>query len=81
MVLVHEPIKERVQVEEHIAIGVLLDQKRCRGVLHENGEQTVARAALLQPLRDLAGDLVKALTPRGHLEAMPKLLPAGATQR
>ena len=63
-----EAIEEGLEVRAHGRIGVLLDQKRSRGVAAEDGEKTGVHALLPDPLVDGGRAFVEALAPRCDFE-------------
>ena len=57
-------LKPGLQISADFGRRILLDQKRGRGVLTEEGEQPFLDAAALDPIYDPAGDLEQALARR-----------------
>ena len=49
------------EIDPDIRIGILLDGERGRGVTHKDRHQAGVGAERLEPLRDLARDLVETL--------------------
>ena len=63
-ILRHGPLKPGLQISADFGRRILLDQKRGRGVLTEEGEQPFLDAAALDPIYDPAGDLKQAFARR-----------------
>ena len=51
--------KEILQITTHVGIGVLLDGKRCGGVLDKQGEKAFLYTLLLAPVHHIPGDIIK----------------------
>jgi len=54
-------VQRRDEVGLHVAIGIFLDDQRCRGVAEIEQQHAVAGLALLDEVRGLAGEVGKAL--------------------
>src|SRR5688572_28311314 len=82
LVLGHELPEERVEVAEHVRVGVLLHDERGRGVPNEDGEKPGRHLLAVDPRSQLARYVVEAGAARPDGEAMSRLPHAsGLAQR
>lgn len=58
----YEALKEIAQIERDIGICVLLNDKRTRSVLDENGQKAAGDLLLSEPIFDRFGERIKTLT-------------------
>ena len=61
-----QAIERRNQIGTDVGVGIFLDYERGRGVLEIKQYDAVLRTDLLQKLRNIAGDLEKALAGGRH---------------
>ena len=68
-----EPGKKGIQIAADIGVGILLDQKRGRGVQEMQGQQPVAKLAGEDVLANVPGDIHQAATTGGDGELVKGL--------
>ena len=68
VVLRHQPGEERVEIVDHVGIGVLLNGERGGGVLDEHRQQARFDGIFRQPAGNLVGELVQTFAARRDLE-------------
>ena len=62
LVLGRQELEERLEIVAHRRRGVLLDQQRRRGMTTEQGQQSGFEPMRVDPLDDVAGELIGAAT-------------------
>ena len=60
----HKPLEEIAQIERHVRIGIFLNSERARGVLNENGQQSVCDRLFGKPIFDRARKNIEAFAAR-----------------
>ena len=79
VILGRKAAEKHIQIVDHIRVGILLNQQRCRCVLHEDRQQSRAHFLLGKPSGNLTGEFVEPFAARRDLQRVRPLPQRRAT--